>query len=104
MNPSNISILSLISFSSADGIKRNEAGVQKQLGEETGHTSSGSYSYTSPEGTLITVKFVADENGFQPQGAHLPVAPQPSPAIVRALEQIARTNAADAARAAHSKA
>lgn len=36
---------------------------------------SGSYSYADPEGNLITLKFVADENGFHPEGAHIPVAP-----------------------------
>ena len=67
---------------------------------ESGATKRGSYSYQSPEGEQIETKFVADENGFQPTGAHLPVAPEPSAAIKRALAQIARTNAADEARAA----
>ena len=67
--------------------------------EDSGATSRGSWSYNSPEGEKIALTFVADENGFQPQGAHLPVAPEPSPAIKRALAIIARTNAADEARA-----
>jgi hypothetical protein len=37
--------------------------------------SRGSYSYTSPEGQLITVNWVADENGFQATGDHLPTPP-----------------------------
>lgn len=32
----------------------------------------GSYSYTSPDGQLITVNWIADENGFQAIGDHLP--------------------------------
>ena len=80
-------------------MNREEEVAQKQIGEEAGATARGSYSYTDPEGKVITVTYVADENGFQPQGAHLPVAPQPSPAILRALEQIRRTNEADAKRA-----
>lgn len=87
-------------FETADGVKREEEGAQKQIGEEAGATSRGSWSYTAPEGDKIDLTFVADENGFQPQGAHLPVAPEPSPAIKRALAIIARTNAADEARAA----
>ncbi|KAL7734130.1 hypothetical protein ACLKA6_011810 [Drosophila palustris] len=36
----------------------------------------GSYSWVDEKtGEKFTVNYVADENGFQPQGAHLPVAP-----------------------------
>lgn len=35
-------------------------------------TKSGSFSYTSPEGIPIHLNFVADENGFRAEGAHLP--------------------------------
>jgi len=37
----------------------------------------GQFSYTGPDGVVYTVRYVADENGFQPQAAHLPVAPVP---------------------------
>lgn len=88
-------------FESADGVKREEEGSQKQITpEDAGATKKGSWSYTAPEGDNVQMSFVADENGFVPQGSHLPVAPEPSPAIKRALAQIARTNAADEARAA----
>lgn len=44
--------------------------------EELILVQTGSYTYTDPEGNLITLRYVADENGFQPQGDHLPLPPQ----------------------------
>ncbi|XP_031839314.1 larval cuticle protein LCP-17 [Nomia melanderi] len=48
-------------------------------------TAQGQYQYTAPDGTPIAVSYVADHNGYQPQGAHIP---QISPLIQRALEYI----------------
>ncbi|KAH8300253.1 hypothetical protein KR044_012207, partial [Drosophila immigrans] len=35
----------------------------------------GNYGWISPEGEHIQVSYVADENGYQPTGAHLPTPP-----------------------------
>lgn len=59
-------------YETSNGIKANANGELKQIGEEKGITAQGGYSYTAPDGTLISVTYVADENGFQPQGDHLP--------------------------------
>ena len=40
-----------------------------------GNTNSGSSYWVSPEGEKFTLTWTADENGFQPKGDHLPVAP-----------------------------
>ncbi|CAL4139109.1 unnamed protein product [Meganyctiphanes norvegica] len=57
-------------YKTGNGITRSESGAQQD-----GQVSSGGWSYTAPEGTPIALEFVADHGGYQPQGAHLPVAP-----------------------------
>ncbi|XP_055687234.1 pupal cuticle protein 36-like [Lutzomyia longipalpis] len=67
------------SYETANGIKVEEEGEIKNKGSENEILSvRGSYSYTAPDGTPITVTYIADENGFQPQGDHLPTPP-PAP-------------------------
>lgn len=59
------------------------------------------YRYTAPDGTPIEVKFVADENGFQPESSVLPVAPEfPHEIPQFVLDQISKAAAEDAADAA----
>ncbi|KAK2716202.1 pupal cuticle protein 20-like [Artemia franciscana] len=81
------------SFKTEDGVSRSESGVIKELpGDEDGDlgvSQEGSFSYTAPDGQVITLTFTADENGFNPTGDHLP---QPHPAILRALEYIRATS------------
>lgn len=67
------------SYESANGIKAEETGDVKNKGSENAiQTVQGSYSYTSPEGQLIEITYVADENGFQAQGDSIPT-PVPLP-------------------------
>ena len=57
------------------------------------------HSYTAPDGTPVHVKFVADENGYQPQSDLLPVAPEfPHPIPQFVLDQIAKAAEEDARR------
>merc|ERR1712130_464597 len=65
-------------------------GEQKRFGnepEEVGSIARGSYSYEL-EGVTYTVNWVADENGFQPTGAHLPVAPPMPEYVVKMLADL----------------
>lgn len=46
----------------------------------------GKYSYTDTEGNVQSVAYTADETGFHPDPAILPVAPPVPVAIARALD------------------
>lgn len=54
----------------------------------------GSYSYTDPDGNVITVEYTADENGFVPKGDHLPTPPPIPDEILKSLEMNAAEEAA----------
>ncbi|CAG2053681.1 unnamed protein product [Timema podura] len=66
-----------LSYLSGDGTTLNEQGALKPTADGTDNVlvKQGSFSYTSPEGIPISLTYVADELGFRPEGAHLPVAP-----------------------------
>lgn len=60
-------------FEQSDGQKRDETGEVKLIEKESGIVMRGSYSFIADDGITYTVNYVADENGFQPVGAHIPV-------------------------------
>ncbi|XP_055912857.1 endocuticle structural protein SgAbd-6-like [Eupeodes corollae] len=53
-------------FETSNGIQRQETGELKQVEENSAIVVRGSASWTSPEGTLIELKYTADENGYHP--------------------------------------
>lgn len=59
-----------------------------------GVKTQGSYAYIAPDGQQVSMSYVADADGFRPQGSHMPVAPPMPEAIRKAVEQ----NLADEAR------
>lgn len=56
----------------SDGIHRQEEGSLKQIEDREAIVVRGSYSYIGDNGQPYYVEYIADENGFQPQGEHLP--------------------------------
>lgn len=80
-----------LSYETGNGISVQEQGVLKNAGNPEAETADvqGFYQYTAPDGTPVQLQYTANENGFQAQGAHLPVAPTPPPipeAIQRSLD------------------
>ncbi|CAH1278930.1 unnamed protein product [Diabrotica balteata] len=73
-------------FETGNGIVQEEKGFLKNAGtKEEAQVAQGLSSYTSPEGIRIELRYIADENGFQPIGDHLPTPPPIPEAILRAL-------------------
>uniref|UniRef100_A0A903VVM5 Uncharacterized protein n=1 Tax=Aedes aegypti TaxID=7159 RepID=A0A903VVM5_AEDAE len=72
-------------YETGNGIQVQTQGMLKPVpvvrpdgvGSSLALVQSGSYSYPSPDGTIIEVRWTADENGFHPQVTHLPAAPVP---------------------------
>ncbi|CAG9769031.1 unnamed protein product [Ceutorhynchus assimilis] len=94
------------SFETGNGIKVEESGTLKQGapqarsldgGNETSSDTvvvlQGSFSYTAPDGQVINLKYIADENGFQPEGDHIPTPP---PGYQDALKQAAQQQSQEA--------
>ncbi|XP_055912854.1 flexible cuticle protein 12-like [Eupeodes corollae] len=59
----------------SDGKSVSEQGQLKNVGTEQEALSvRGQFSYVGDDGVTYTVSYIADENGFQPSGAHIPQA------------------------------
>lgn len=82
-----------VSYATGDGQQAAAQGYLKNAGvkDQEAEVIQGSYSYTAPDGTPITVTYIADENGFRAEGAHLPTPPPIPEAIQRSLQLIAQT-------------
>ncbi|XP_050663756.1 endocuticle structural glycoprotein ABD-4-like [Leptidea sinapis] len=81
------------SYETENGIKADEKGtLKKASGPDSTDVivAQGGFSYTAPDGTVINLNYVADdENGFRPEGAHLPTPPPIPPEIQKALDFLA---------------
>lgn len=84
-------------FETENKITMSEAGQSKGSGESI--VKAGSYSFPLPDGNVFELKYVADENGFQPESSYLPVAPVfPHPIPQFVLDQIEKAAREDALR------
>ncbi|XP_068630406.1 endocuticle structural glycoprotein SgAbd-8-like [Battus philenor] len=77
------------SFETGNGISADQKGDLKKVGDGEALEVQGQFQYPGDDGQNIQLSYVADENGYQPQGAHLPTAPPVPEAIQRALAFIA---------------
>ncbi|XP_072940190.1 endocuticle structural glycoprotein SgAbd-8-like [Epargyreus clarus] len=91
------------SYETGNNIQAEEEGYLKNTGENQDNPAlvqQGSYSYTAPDGQVITVEYTADEFGFRVKGDHIPTPPPVSPEIQKGLDLIYAGIKANAERAA----
>lgn len=83
-------ISNLFSYETGNSIIAEETGFLKNVGvkDEEALVQYGSYSYTDPDGNIITVRYTADEGGFRAEGDHLPTPPPVPPEVQKGLDII----------------
>lgn len=60
-------------YETSDGTSRSEEAELKNAGtEDETLVIRGTISWVAPDGVTYTISFIADENGFQPVGDHIP--------------------------------
>ncbi|NP_001166717.1 cuticular protein RR-1 motif 34 precursor [Bombyx mori] len=79
------------SYETGNNIQAQEQGYLKTVGDNQDNTAlvqQGSYTYTAPDGQVITVEYTADEFGFRVSGDHIPTPPPVSAEIQKGLDLI----------------
>ncbi|XP_058061285.1 cuticle protein CP14.6-like [Anopheles bellator] len=70
----------IYSYETSNGIRAEQRGYLKNPGTPgEAQVMQGSYSYTGPDGVVYTINYIADENGYRAEGAHIPSAPRYNP-------------------------
>ncbi|KAH8245887.1 hypothetical protein KR038_010971, partial [Drosophila bunnanda] len=68
-----------------DSSLQTSNGIQQSASGDVHGNIHGSFAWISPEGEHVDIKYVADENGYQPSGAWIPTPPPIPEAIARAV-------------------
>lgn len=71
-------------------LQQSDGQAQHQSGHLAGDAlaQTGDFSWVSPEGEKIAISYVADENGYQPSGANLPVGPEIPDHVVKLVKYL----------------
>lgn len=68
------------SYETSDGQARDETGTVTKIDDKLSVLSvRGFYSYIGTDGQTYKVDYVADRNGFQPTGDHIPAGAAVAP-------------------------
>lgn len=65
-------------YKTSNNIEAQEKGELHDDGENKAIVATGSFKFTAPDGIEYEITYIADKNGFQPTGAHIPT---PSPEV-----------------------
>ncbi|XP_063536000.1 larval cuticle protein LCP-17-like [Cydia strobilella] len=77
-------------YETSNGIVESANGIIKDPNSEYPALAvNGDFSYPGDDGKIYRITYVADENGYQPQGEHLPTPPPVPEQIARALAYLA---------------
>lgn len=92
-------------YETGNSIQAEETGFVKNIGvpEQEALVQFGSYSYTDPNGELVSVQYTADEGGFRATGSHLPTPPPVPPEVQKGLDIIFESIRQEAERKAKEK-
>ncbi|XP_011188635.1 endocuticle structural glycoprotein SgAbd-3 [Zeugodacus cucurbitae] len=72
-----------------DGSKASQDGFLKKVDtEHEGESIEGKFAFVADDGKEYLVTYIADENGYQPQGEHLPTPPPVPESVLKTLKYL----------------